>query len=418
MTKSLITITLLLCGILGVFAQAEEKRAPEFIKTIQFKGQQALNKLPILKLGDRLQLDFDALNGEEEDYYYEITHHNFDWTESDLSKGEYLDGFDDVRIETYENSLSTIQIYSHYFLTIPNRETRAIKKSGNYLISIYNDYDELIFSRKFMVMEPIVGVALDIRRSRDLKFVEERQVVNFTINSPSLLLINPKQNLNTLVIKNNNIHTAITDLKPQYTLGSELIYRYDQEASFGGGNEFLAFDNKDVRSAVNGVRRVELNDIYENFMYTDITRKDRPYTFNPDVNGTFVVRNIDALNSSAIEADYVRMHFSLQHFEDIGDKEIHIYGGFNNWTIDGSTYMEYDKISDTYKNSRLFKQGFYNYQYVLVDRNGNIDDGAISGDFWQTENEYAVVVYYRDQGGRFDRIIGVGYGNSETITNN
>lgn len=418
MTRFILTIFMTIVGTLTIFAQAEETRAPEFIQTIQFKGQQALNKLPILKLGDRLQLNFDALNGEEEDYYYKITHHNYDWTESDLSKGEYLDGFDDVRIETYENSLSTIQIYSHYFLTIPNRETRAIKKSGNYLISIYNDYNELIFSRKFMVMEPIVGVGVEIKRSRDLEYVEERQVVNFTINSPSLLLINPKQNLHTLVIKNNNIHNTITGLKPQYTLGSELIYRYDQEASFGGGNEFLAFDNKDVRSAVNGVRRVELNDIYENFMYTDITRKDRPYTFNPDVNGTFVVRNIDALSSSSIEADYVRMHFSLQHFEDIGDKEIHIYGGFNNWTIDGSTYMAYDEASGKYKNSRLFKQGFYNYQYVLVDRDGTIDDGAISGNYWQTENEYAVVVYYRDQGGRFDRIIGVGYSNSERITNN
>ncbi len=417
MTRSLLTITIIIFGTFNVFAQAEEKRAPEFIQTIQFKGRQALNKLPIIELGERLQLNFDALNGEEEDYYYKITHHNFDWTESDLSKSEFLDGFDDVRIETYENSLNTLQIFSHYYVTIPNRETRALKKSGNYLISIYNDYGDLIFSRKFMIMEPIVGVAVDIKRSRDLKYVDQRQVVNFTINSPTLLLINPKQNLHTLVIKNNNIHAAIRDLKPQYTIGSELIYRYDQEASFGGGNEFLAFDNKEVRSAVNGVRRVELNDIYENYLFTNIVRHDRPYTYNPDVNGTFVVRNIDADNS-AIEAEYVRMHFSLNHFEDIGDKEIHIYGGFNNWTIDGSTYMKYDKANDKYKNSRLFKQGFYNYQYVLVDRNGNIDTGAISGDFWQTENEYTVMVYYRDQGGRFDRIIGVGYANSERITNN
>jgi hypothetical protein len=172
-----------------------------------------------------------------------------------------------------------------------------------------------------------------------------------------------------------------------------------------------------VRSAVNGVRRVELTDIYENFLYTDIDRYDRPYTYNPDVNGTFLVRNIDADNSS-IEAEYVRMHFTLHHFEDIGDKEIHIYGGFNNWTIDGSTYMKYNKSRDVYENTRLFKQGFYNYQYVLVDRNGNIDQGAFSGDFWQTENEYTVIVYYRDQGGRFDRIIGVGYANSDRITNN
>ena len=417
MTRSLLTILLTIIGTFNILAQAEEKRAPQYIQTIQFKGAQALNKLPILQLGDRLQLNFDALNGEEEDYYYKITHHNFDWTESDLSKSEFLDGFDDVRIETYENSLNTLQIFSHYKLTIPNRETRALKKSGNYLISIFNDYGDLIFSRKFMIIEPIAGVAVEIKRSRDLKFVDERQVVNFTINSPSLLLINPKQRVKTLVIKNNNLNTAIRDLKPQYTIGNEIIYKYDQEASFGGGNEFLAFDNKEIRSAVNGVRRVQLNDIYENFLFTDIDRYDRAYTYNPDVNGTFVVRNIDA-DDSSIEADYVRMHFSLKHFEDIGDKEIHIYGGFNNWSIDGSTYMEYDKQSDTYKNSRLFKQGFYNYQYVLVDRNGNVDDGFISGDFWQTENEYTVLVYYRDQGGRFDRIIGAGYANSERITNN
>tara|TARA_R110000851_G_scaffold132983_1_gene267593 strand:- start:302 stop:1555 length:1254 start_codon:yes stop_codon:yes gene_type:complete len=417
MTRSILTTLISIIGTLSIFAQAEEKRAPQYIQTIQFKGAQALNKLPILKLGDRLQLNFDALNGEEEDYYYRITHHNFDWTESDLSKSEFLDGFDDVRIETYENSLNTLQIFSHYYFSIPNRETKKLKKSGNYLISIYNDYNELIFSRKFMIMEPIVGVAVEIKRSRDLKYVEERQVVNFTIDSPSLLLINPKQRVNTLVIKNNNLNAAIRDLKPQYTIGSELIYRYDQEASFGGGNEFLAFDNKEVRSAVNGVRRVELTDIYENFLYTDIDRYDRPYTYNPDVNGTFVVRNIDADNSS-IEAEYVRMHFTLHHFEDIGDKEIHIYGGFNNWTIDGSTYMKYNKSRDVYENTRLFKQGFYNYQYVLVDRNGNVDQGAFSGDFWQTENEYTVVVYYRDQGGRYDRIIGVGYANSDRITNN
>ena len=78
-------------------------------------------------------------------------------------------------------------------------------------------------------------------------------MVQFKINAPNLLLINPKQNVKTLVLQNNNLKTAITDLKPLYTIGSELIYRYDQEAAFWGGNEFLFFDNKDLRSATNGV---------------------------------------------------------------------------------------------------------------------------------------------------------------------
>jgi hypothetical protein len=80
--------------------------------------------------------------------------------------------------------------------------------------------------------------------------------------------------------------------------------------------------------------------------------------------------------------------------------------------------MQYDSASDTYRLSRLFKQGFYNYKYVLVDRDGSIDEGAISGNFWQTENDYTILVYYRDLGGRFDRIIGMGMANSTNITNN
>ncbi len=416
MSKKSCCIIFLLVLALSAYAQIEEKIEPEHIKTIQFRGNSAFSQLPIINLGESLELTFDAINGLEEDYYYTITHYDFDWTPSDFSKGEYLDGFDEVRIEDYENSYNTLQIYSHYMLRIPNRETRRIKKSGNYLLAIYDADGELVFSRKFMIIEKLSSVQVGIKRARDLKHIRERQVVQFVINSPDLLIINPKQNLHTVVLKNSNLKTAITNLKPQYTIGNQLFYRYDKEASFLGGNEFLSFDNKDLRAAVNGVRRVEVSDLYENYLYSSISRKDRPYTYNPDINGNFVVRNLDVVNSN-IEADYARMHFNFLYYEDIGDKELHIYGNFNNWTIDGTTYMEYNQNTDSFSNTRLFKQGFYNYKYVLVDRDGSIDEGALSGNFWQTENMYTVIVYYRDIGARFDRIIGVGAASSININN-
>lgn len=398
-------------------AQVTETVEPSFIRTVQFSGSTDQSELPIIELGQRLQLSFDDINGDEVDYYYTIGHFNFDWTPSDLSKGEYLDGFDDVRIEFYENSFNTLQIFSHYSVNIPNRETRAIQKSGNYLLSIFDDDGYIVFSRKFMVMERDLSVQVKIKRARDIRKIREQQVVHFTIDSRDLLLINPKQNVKTLVLQNNNLKNAITDLKPLYTMGSELIYRYDQEAAFMGGNEFLSFDNKDIRSAVNGVRRVELNDLYENFLFTNRERASQPYTYNPDINGNFVVRNLYAQNQT-IEAEYVWMHFNLQYFKDLGDKEIHIYGNFNNWTIDGTTFMRYNAKTDTYQNSRLFKQGFYNYKYVIVDRDGTIEPGAICGNFWETENDYTVLVYYRAPGQRFDRLMGIGISNSTNITNN
>ncbi|HIB48832.1 MAG TPA: DUF5103 domain-containing protein [Flavobacteriaceae bacterium] len=417
MFKFMSVAVVLLTFSANIMAQkAQEVVPPEYISTIQFRGGNQ-NLLPIINLGERLQISFDALNGREEDFYYKIDHFNFDWTPSDLSKNEYLEGFDEVRIETYENSLNTLQIFSHYFLTIPNRETRGITKSGNYLITFYDDNGMVIFSRKFIVMENIVGVAVDIKRARDLRRIKTDQVVQFAINSPSLLLINPKRNVKTLVLQNSNLKTAITDLVPQYTIGTELIYRYDKEAAFPGGNEFYNFDNKEIRGANSTIRRVELNDLYEHYLFSDIDRSDRPYTYNPDINGDFVIRNIDAQNQN-IEAEYVVVHTNLLYYEPLGDKEIHLYGNFNNYTIDGTTYMRYNKTTDSYQNARLFKQGFYNYKYVLVDRDGSIDEGAISGDFWETENDYTVLVYYRAPGARFDRVIGIGRGSSTRITNN
>lgn len=412
--------TLLLFLTLGYFFSSEaqfiEKIEPYHIRTIQFRGGAQQSKLPIIRLGESLELSFDDIIGDEADYYYRITHHDFDWTPSDLSKGEYLDGFDDIRIVNYENSLNSLQLYSHYTLRIPNVDTRGVLKSGNYLLSIYNYDGDLVFTRKFMVMLNEVKVAVDIKRSRTFKYINSKQSVYFTIDSPGELLINPKENVKTLVLQNNNLKSAITDLKPQYTIGSKLIYRYDLESSFWGGNEFLNFDSSKLLGGNISIRRVELTDIYEHFLYTRGSRANALYTYYPDINGDFVVRSARFKNHN-IQAEYVRIHFNFQYFEDIGDKEIHIYGSFNNWCIDESTYLSYDEMSDSYRTSRLFKQGFYNYRFVLVDRDGSVDEGSIGGDYWETENDYTVVVYYRGPGERYDRIIGYGKSNSSIITN-
>lgn len=400
-----------------LFCQVTETAPPSNIKTITFQGNTPQAQLPILKLGEKFQLSFDDIIGDERDYYYKIDHFNFDWTPSNLAKGEYIDGFDDMRIDFYENSFNTLQMYSHYVLSIPNRDTRRLTKSGNYLISIFDDRGELQFSRKFMVYEGKANVGVEVKRTRDLNYINTKQAVHFTVTPQSSTFINPNQNVKALVLQNSNLKTAITDLKPQYTLGNELVYRYDLEASFWGGNEYINFDNSDVRGANTGVRRVEMEDTFVNYLYTNITRKNRPYTYNPDVNGNFVVRNIRGQKSS-IDAEYVWIEFSLQYYEDLEEgQEIHIYGNFNNYTLDDSTKLTYDRRNDVYRLRHLLKQGFYNYKYVIKNQNGSINEGAISGNFDETENDYTVVVYYRELGGRFDRIVGVGSNSSTNITN-
>ena len=404
-----------ICSI-SVFSQVEEVNPPDYISTIGFKGDTQVSQLPVLKLGEHLVLEFDALNGNEEDYYYKITHYNYDWTPSVLVKSEYLDGFDNQRIRNYENSFNTYQIYSHYQLTIPNQFTKRLKVSGNYMISIFNSDDELVFSRKFMIYEDKASVGVSIKRSRSIEYIDTKQRVDIKIASNSIQFNIPKQTVKVLIVQNNNLNTAIKDLKPLYTIGNDLIYKYDNETSFWGGNEYLFFENKDVRAANTGVRAIDLKDIYYNYLFTNYTRAQKPYTYNPDINGNYLITHVDA-NNPSIESDYVWMFFSLIPDPSFEGKSIHVYGNFNNYAIDDSTKLEFDEHNNVYTCPILLKQGFYNYKYVVVNKDNTIDEGAISGNFYQTENNYKVLVYYKDLGVRYDKIIGLGEGSSVNISN-
>ena len=406
-----ITLIFACCILTG---QVEEVDPPSDIKTITFGSQKDISILPIINLNERIYLEFDVLNNLEEDFYYVIEHFDYNWTPSRLMKSEYLDGMDNLRIFNYENSFNTYQIYSHYRLQIPNPQTR-LKVSGNYLIKIFDENDDLVFSRKFMIMEQQVGVGVQIKRSRNVALINEAQTVDFSIKSNNLNLNNPTETVKTVIVQNNNLKTAIYDLKPQYTLGNELVYRYNDNSLFWGGNEYLFFENKDVRMANLGIQYIDLQDLYHSYLYTDIDRSSRKYTYNPDINGGFKITVLDRQDPS-IEADYTYVHFSLLA-EEFLNQSVYVYGGFNNFSISDDNKMIFNVEKGIYELSMLLKQGFYNYKYVVVDDDNTLFEGAVSGNFDETENNYKVIVYYRDLGARYDKIIGLGEANSIQITN-
>ena len=417
MTKTIfLRLTFVLFTLHG-YSQLEEINPPNTIKTITFKSKSsAQGELPILRLGERFYLEFDALTADEPDFYYVIEHYNYDWTKSNLAKMEYMDGFDNFRIVDYQNSFNTFQLFSHYKLPIPNRQTRALTKTGNYLISIYDENETLIFTRKFMIYKQEIGVAVEVKRARDVRFIEKKQTVDIKINSGTLNLNNAMETVKTVIIQNNNLNTAIKNIKPQYIIGKQLIYKYLDKTSFWGSNEFLYFENKDVRAANVGVQFIDLKDIYHTYLFTNTARFNKPYTYNPDINGNFLVTAIDKENTD-IEADYTKVHFSLSYPQLNEGERIYIYGNYNNYALDDNNTLYYNSESNRYEAVLTLKQGFYNYKYVVIDAKGVLDEGRISGNFWQTENNYKVLVYYRDLGARYDKLIGLGEASSVNISN-
>lgn len=398
------------------FAQIPQTPPPEYIRTVQFKGNQSYNGVPLIKLGQAFSFEFDDLIGDEADYYYKISYYNFDWSPTQLSKNEYLQGMDQLRIKNYSNSFNTLQIYTHYQLNFPNADTKALKVSGNYMLEIYDSKDHLVFSKPFILYEDYTPIEVEIKRSRDLKYLNTHQVVNFSIhNQKGLAIKNPDQNVQVLLLQNQNIYTALSGFKPQYRTGSKLVYRYDQETAFAGSNEYLFFDSKDVRAATNNIERSLLEDIYNLYIYADTPRDHLPYTYNPDINGGYQINTLHGTDPS-IESEYIWVHFSLEE-EPLSEGTVHLYGGFNDYRLDASTQLRYDPETKSYEGKYLFKQGFYNYKYVLQTKDGHLDEGYFSGNFDKTENDYTVLVYYRDPGARYDRIIGMGKANSEQISN-
>ncbi|MBZ9785908.1 DUF5103 domain-containing protein [Psychroflexus sp. CAK57W] len=416
--KLISAILLIFVGSSLKAQQVYETLPPDFIKTIEFYGSNSeFSGTPVIPLNGSVSLKFDDLTAAENDYYYEIEHYNFDWTPSKLSKNEFLEGFDNIRLFDYKNSFTTLQPYTHYQLKLPNQNTRRLKVSGNYMLKIFNADKQIIFSRKFIVYENLVDVDITIKRSRELEFIDKKQVVNFEIGREDFFFRNPDQTVKTVVVKNNDFTTAISDLKPQFTQGNRLIYRYDKKSSFWGGNEYLNFDNKDIRQGTLRIQKVELHDLYNSYLFPNFVRDGRPYTFYPDLNGAFRINTIqgDDINT---ESEYARVHFTLQNYKDLEGGEIHLYGRFNNYVLDDSTMMTQDETKkNIFTNELILKQGFYNFKYVYLDKNGDFIEGFISGNHEITENEYQVIVYYRDIGARYDRVVGTGFGNGETIIN-
>lgn len=421
MTKALSRFVFLLIFLqlpLLSVAQVQQEVAPPYnIKTASFikDGQ---NAYPYFRLGEYFEFVFDDLFGNEANYYYTLTHCNYDWTQSQLTINEYVDGFDNQRIQNYQNSFNTLQIYSRYSLTFPNKFTR-ITLTGNYILKILNEDREVVFSRRFIVYEEHVAVPVQVKRARGMDVINEKQNLEFAIKTKAFLFQSPLQNVKVALFQNGRFDNAIYNVKPQYTIGNDLIYKYDRETQFWAGNEYLYFDNKDIKNAVNNILRISAGEIYNNYLYTNEARANKVYTYYPDVNGNFVTNNINlSVTDQNLESDYAWIFFTLSAPAFFENKDIYVGGMFNDYAKTPEYKMEYNAKTKMYEKAVMIKQGFNNFMYTVADSKGKVDGkNAVDGNFYQTENDYNVFVYYRENNERYDRVIGMGYANSENITN-
>ncbi len=406
MRRIFLTILTIFCT-LAMTAQRHEIMS-DHIATLQVVADNDWLTMPVIRLnsGQRIHIEFDDLTHQYNRYAYKVIHCEADWTESEeLFESDYIEGFADGNtIDEMEESLNTNQLYTHYSLTLPNEHCR-LKMSGNYKVEVYDDNDdsEPMLTACFMVVEPVMTVRMEVTPNTDIDVNKTHQQVSMEVAYNGLLVLQPERQIHTVVLQNGRWDNARLNAKPQYTMADGLRWDHNRDLIFDAGNEYRKFEVLDTDHPTLGIDRIRWDGKqFHAFVFADEPRPN--YLYDEDANGAFYIRNSDNIENNRI-SDYVQVHFQLMCPQPVSG-DVYVNGVWTNDRFLEQYRMEYDYGSSSYQLTLPLKMGYYSYQYVMLDADGFAQVMPTEGSFFQTENEYYALVYYRQQGGRTDRLVG------------
>ena len=381
----------------------------DLVKTLKVGVMDDLYAPPVIELeGDRvIEISFDMMEPEHHVYTYTVTHCDADWTPSQLIQSEYMQGFQNRTIDDYAVSFNTTMDYINYRITFPNDDV-VLKVSGNYVVQVFpENSDKPILNACFSVVEPqSPPISVQVTPQTDKGMNSFYQQVNFSVGYGNEVKT-PMQDLKIYVQQNNRLDNEAQLVKPLMIQNNSLVFDHNPALIFDAGNEYRSFEM--ITHQYDGLN-IESVRYYAPYYHTtltpDLIRSQRSYSFMQDINGRFVVRTLSGTDYS-YEADYQIVHFFIPCEKPFAEKVYILSEAFNN-ILDERSQMDYSDENKGYIKTVLLKEGYYNYLYVTrKDDLSPAGTAAIEGNFYQTENEYRIMVYFRPMGGRYDRLIGV-----------
>ncbi|HYG04718.1 MAG TPA: DUF5103 domain-containing protein [Chryseosolibacter sp.] len=348
-----------------------------------------------------LVLAFDDLTTARDTYYARIIHCNADWSKSTLMDLDFMYDFNEFPVNNFEFSVDSHVPYVHYWLQVPR-----VKVPGNYVMAVYRgtDKNDIILTKRFMVIDPRVTFQGEGNLIGAGALASMNQQLNFTVNYKNIEIINPLENVKVVIRQNQRWDNIVMDVKPSFVreIEHELEYRFfDDSKMFKGGNEFRFFDlrslNNPGRNVANVNRTVKP---FEVFIERDKSRQHDAYSQYLDMNGGFVLDNLDF--RSANFANYAYVNFALASRPISGD--VYVTGAFHQWNLNNENRMLYDSAKQEYYASFLLKQGWYDYQYLVKSK--ELPPYVLEGSHFETENMYEIFVYYQPFQPRADLLIG------------
>ncbi|TCD08566.1 DUF5103 domain-containing protein [Pedobacter frigidisoli] len=379
------------------------------IKTVLCYNNTKEQSLPVIQLNssETIAFSFDDLLAGTKNYWYTIEHCTSDWQTSRISTIDYLQGFDSDRIIDYRYSSNTTRKYTHYELTLPNTQIQP-KIGGNYILKVYLDGDKKlpVISQRFYIVDNQIAVAAEVTNSFQVADRNSKQKINFTLNH-AIPIANPYQDLKAFVMQNFNSNTAQINTKPSFVRPNQLVYNDLSTNDFWGDNEFRKFDTRSLRFKGDNVKDIYRDNESVNVMlFHDAPRNNGAFANQYDENGNFFIRNTDGRDDKT-EAEYMGILFTLNAPAPSANGDAYVVGRFNNYTLGKENKLLYDAGRKQFYANIMLKQGLYDYEYVwLNNETKTAESQPFEGSFFQTENSYQILVYYRRPGARWETLMG------------
>lgn len=411
-------IFLLLSLLIGnAHAQKVESIYKPYINTAQLYQYGNQQGLPIYTLnsGDKIELGFDDMEGGYKNYYYTYELCDYNWKPLNLNPFDYLKGFTQNRITTYRYSSIAFTKYTHYQAILPEQNS-VPTKSGNYLLKVFLDGDtsKLVFTKQMLVLDVKSSISATIMQPFTPDLFNTHQRLKFVATLNGINSFSAAQQVKVVILQNNRWDKAQRDIPPTFVRGSNLEYNSESIGIFAAGKEWRWLDLRSFRLQSDRVERANYNKVSTDiFLKTDGDRSAQRYVYFTDYNGMYNISTYETINPQW-QGDYATVNFSYAtpNGNEYPNKNVYLSGAFTNYELSDKWKLTFNSEKNVYEGTAFLKQGYYNYSYVVADKNDQSKQQDVEGNYWETENAYTILVYYKGFSDRYDQLIGVGQINT------
>ncbi len=375
--------------------------------------------LPVMRLNsqDELLFQFDDLTAQYQQYYFTIELMDIHWQPVALNPFDYIRGLTQNNIRDYTISSIAQQAYYHYSFNFPTTSCRPIK-SGNYLMKVFRQgkLNELVFSKRFFVVEQEVPVTASIQEPFDAAISKSHQKIQVALDLKKVQLVQPEL-LHVAVLQNTRYNDMLVSNAPSFIRGNQMEYNADRDFVFPAGKEARWLDLQNLRFKTDRIAQIQqLGYISNIILKPDQSRASIPYFTFRDLNGQFIISNTEGIINES-QNDYAKVLFTYRTNNGLPyqGQSLFLAGALTGNLLDANAAMQWNPLQGQYEKWLSLKQGYYSYNYILrSEKNPDpINDFRwTEGDHWETENGYTIFVYYRAAGSRYDQIIGFSSLNS------